>query len=336
MAIFYNLGKSIVPKKRRVHLGDYVLKAGVLEPPYDLLGLFFILSTIVNFVTYYLLVFEWLRQGNSAVFLAIGTILFLFIAQLLLIALILILFWVYFEIKIFRRTSEIEKVLPDFLEAVSVNLRAGMTFDKALWNSVESEYGILEKEIEIVAKKVMTGEDTEEALKEFAAKYNSPLLRESMDLITIGIRSGGQISDLIDRVVENVKTASYLKKELIANVMSYVIFIALVALIIAPALFALSYQLMLIIQSLGSKLSSSGAGFISFEFGSELIKKEDFINFSKASIAVISIASSAIIADLREGSIKGGVKYIFFFVLISFFIYEVMLKVFTGIFSALI
>ncbi len=328
-----NMGEMLIPLKIRNSLHSYLKKAGIMNVPYALFGITLIVSVAASIFLYIRFVLSFLAQ--NPIFLLVGSPLFfvLFVSAILLT--VLILLWVYVDIKMFRRTVEIERVLPDFLEEVSVNLRAGMSFDKALWNSVESEYGVLEKEIEIVAKKVMTGEDTSEALKEFSSKYNSQILEESIDLLIIGIKSGGEISDLIDRVVENVKTATFLKKELVANVMSYVIFISLIAVIISPTLFALSYNLMLIIQGLGQKLASSGLD-LGVEFGKELIKKQDFVNYSRVSIFFISAASSAIIADLREGSIKGGIKYVFFFTLIAFVVYNITLGVFTAIFGHMV
>jgi pilus assembly protein TadC len=243
--------------------------------------------------------------------------------------------WLYYEFIIFRRTVMIEDVLPDFLEEVSVNLRAGMSFDKALWNSVEPEFGVLDREIEIVAKRVMTGEDTEEALKEFADKYNSTLLQESMDMIIIGLKSGGNISDLIDKIVENVKSASYLKKELIASVMSYIIFISVTAVIISPILFALSFNLMEIIQGLGEKLTTTSYSALPISLGYKTINPEDFILFSKICVIIISAVSGMIIADLREGSIKAGMKYVLIFIPVAYFTYLGMLGIFASIFGVL-
>lgn len=335
LRMFVPIGEMIMPGRFRPRLRSYYLKAGLNYVPYGLYGLLFSMSFVATLIIYFLFVFE---SFGNIVPLVVGTFVFIFLFMMALSGSVMLLLWMFVEIRVFQRTAKIEEVLPDFLEALSVNLRSGMTFDKALWNSVEPEFGILEKEIEIVAKKVMTGEDTQEALMDFAAKYDSPLLKESMDLLVIGIKSGGEISDLIDRVVENVKTAAFLQKELLANVMSYVIFISLIAIVVSPALFALSYNLMIIIQSLGQKLASAGGGsvFSGVEFGKELIKKSDFVAFSQACIVIINVASSAIIADLREGSIRGGIKYIFIFIILSFLVYSVMLTIFTGMFGGMV
>lgn len=333
---FYGLGEAIIPVKIRHHLKKYILKIGKFEVPYSFYGELFIITIISAIAIYSLMVFANLSTANP-VFLILGSFVSLIIIESGLVMLAVLGLWLSYEFIIFKRTQKIEEVLPDFLEEVSVNLRAGMSFDKALWNSIQPEFGILEKEIEIVAKKVMAGGDTEEALKEFSAKYNSALLQESMDMIIIGLRYGGNIAELIDKIVENVKDAYYLKKELVASVTSYIIFIAITAVVISPILFALSFNLMQIIQGLGEKLAvTSSYSSLPFSLSYKSINPEDFVTFSKIAVVIIAFVSGMIIADLREGSIKAGIKYVLLFGPISYLIYVVMLGIFTALFGVLV
>jgi len=224
--------------------------------------------------------------------------------------------------KIFKRTEQIEAVWPEYLEAVRINLQAGSTFDKALLDSVESRFGVLEKEIEIVAKKEMTGEDTVQALKEFADKYNSNVLHESVDLLILGLTTGVRLSDILKRVVESVNLNNYLKKEAINSVLEYVFFITLIACIISPALFALSFNLLTIFEGFSEKLGAVASQLLSFSF-EPAVNKEHFIYFSRFSLVVISLFSAGIIANLKKGSLKGGVKYVPVFIAISIVVYEI-------------
>ncbi|MEM4397952.1 MAG: type II secretion system F family protein [Candidatus Woesearchaeota archaeon] len=336
MKLFKNLGESIVPKKIRINLKKYLAKTGTYNVPYAQYGFVFFLSIIVSIVIYFLFAHNYIKR-NSPFAVGISSFIILTITEFIIIGIIFLVYFLYYEFVIFNRTREIESVLPDFLDDVSVNLRSGMSFDKALWNSIAPQYGILEKEIEIVAKKVMAGYDTEEALKEFAEKYNSTLLQESIDMILVGIKSGTNISELIEKISENVKDAYYLKKELIASVTSFVIFIAFTAVIISPILFALSFNLMSIIQNLGEKLSTTSSyNVLPFNFGYKTIEQNDFILFSKISIIIIATISGMIIADLREGSIKAGLKYVFLFGPIAYLIYVITLSLFSSIFGVLV
>jgi len=332
--MFARLGKNIMPEKFRKNIKKYLEKTGKYEVPYSKYGTLFVLTILISISVFYFLFFKSINSANPVMFV-LFTFLILTVTELILVVVSIFGLWIYYEFVIFNRTREIEAVLPDFLEEVSVNLRAGMSFDKALWNSIEPQFGVLEKEIQIVAKKVMSGYDTEEALKEFSKKYESTLLQESMDMIVVGLKSGGNVAELIDKIVKNVKDAYYLNKELIASVTSYVIFISVIAIVISPILFALSFNLMQVIQSLGEKMTTSSSyGIVSISFDNKL-DPNDFILFSKIAVTIIASMSSIIIADLREGSIKAGIKYILLFLPISYIIYVVMLALFTGIFGTM-
>ncbi|NIA04150.1 MAG: hypothetical protein GWP09_02250, partial [Nitrospiraceae bacterium] len=135
-----------------------------------------------------------------------------------------------------KRTKDIENSLANFLELASNNISAGMSIDKALWFAVRPNFGILSKEIEIVAKKVMNGYDLPTALQEFSDKYDSPVLKRSMLLLIEGLNAGGEVGDLLNKIAENITQTKILKKQISASVTTYKIFILFASIIIAPAL----------------------------------------------------------------------------------------------------
>ena len=104
-----------------------------------------------------------------------------------------------------------EEKLADYLTFVSTNLKGGMSFENSLWSAIRPEFGLLAEEMGLVSKKVMTGGDLIESLSDFAKKYPSPILRRSMNLITSEIESGGKITEIMDRVIEDLKKSKITK-----------------------------------------------------------------------------------------------------------------------------
>ena len=92
---------------------------------------------------------------------------------------------------------------------------------------------------------------------------------------------------------------------------------------------------MQIIQGLGDKLTVTNYGNV-LNFGDNLLNPKDFILFSKIAIVIIAGISSLIIADLREGSIKAGLKYIVLFAPIAYIIYLVALAGLSGAFGVVV
>ena len=333
-------GKALVPERVRPHLRDYLMKAGIFDVSYKFFGGLFYVCLAVALVFYFYLPYSWLRDKSvdalsTLMYLGAGSFIVVFVTLILLSFLVMGLVYFYLDLKIYNRTKEIEEILPEFLQFVAGNLRGGMSFDRALWNAIRPRFGVLANEVEIAAKKVMTGEDVDEALSEFTKKSDSAKLRRSFDLIVEGMKSGGRIVYLIDKVIDNINEAKTLKKEMSASVTSYVIFITFIVLVIAPGLFALSFQLLQIVSSFAGKIGGTGGGSTAMPINlSEVsINPQDFINFSRISLGVIAVFSSMIVSLISKGDIKSGLKYIPVFIIVSLINYEIFLWLLSAMFS---
>jgi len=229
-------------------------------------------------------------------------------------------------------------MLPDFLQVVSSNLKGGMSFENALLGSIKPRFTILANEMAEVSKKVMTGYDIGIALSELGRKYNSPMLRRSIDLMISELESGGQISDLIDNIVKNIKETKVLKEEISASVIAYTIFIfiAAIVIVISPLLFSLSFHLLIVILNFVSRLSAStSGGVLPFSITEVIVNPKDFRNFSIIAIALISFFSSLIVSIVEKGNIKSGLKYIPIFLISSLAMYFIFMKILGTVFSGL-
>jgi pilus assembly protein TadC len=348
MKLFYaeEFGNAFTPKKIRPFLRKYLLKAGITEEPYTFFGFMFycsLLSTAVIYLTVFqevLLDYKGTWDYNTyLIFFGVSTLLAWIFIPLIIIGFIIICIYFYLDLKIYSRTKRMEEILPDFLELVSANLKGGLAFEKALWTSIKPRFGVLSNEIAIAAKKVMTGGDVEDALNEFADKYDSPTLRRNMNLIVSETHSGGKISDIIDSVVDNLKKTKVLKEEMSASVITYMIFIAAVVIFISPILFALSMNLLQVIQQVTNLVAQSATDSTAssfFDIEEMNLKKEDFIIFSHIALFIIATFSSMIVSIIEKGNIKGGVKYIPIFILSSQLFYMLCLHIFTSMFSNMI
>ena len=124
-----------------------------------------------------------------------------------------------------------------------------------------------------------------------------------------------------------------------ANVTTYVIFISFATVAAAPVLFALSGILIKVVSSLGGTLGSvtsaaSTAGF-ALSFSGSGIQYSDFRIFAIVSLLISSFFSAMIIATIRKGYAKSGLKYIPIFAAITlslFFIADKVLGKLLGVF----
>ncbi|MFA6073720.1 MAG: type II secretion system F family protein [Candidatus Woesearchaeota archaeon] len=326
MNFLEDFGKALVPKKIRPGLRLYLSKVGVQAVPYKLFGiLFYVLVGVIAalyIVTNFFSIAE--TMANGSIFLT-GLLVFLFwIVGLALLSLVVIAgIAFYINMAIYNRIKEIDVNLPDYLILVSTNLKGGLSFEKSLWSAIKPEFGVLSEEMSIVSKKVMTGSDLSESLKEFAEKYDSPSVKRTIDLILGEIQSGGQVAKVLDQTIDSLRKTRTIKDEMVANTLTFTIFISAIVVIISPLLFALAYNLLSILVGVSAQIAPALAETqgLPFKFNEIPLDKEDFKLFSVFALAIISICSAMIISIIQKGDIKGGIKYIPFFLVLSILFY---------------
>ncbi|MBI2657309.1 type II secretion system F family protein [Candidatus Woesearchaeota archaeon] len=320
--------KKITSEERKQRLKDYLERAGVEVNPQKLFKLFFNIAVLINLVLSAWLVYHF----STAYGISWGTIFASFFVLWILIFLLLIfamwiMFYIAVDLKIFRRKVDIEEVLPDFLQLTASNINAGMTIDRALWFAVRPRFGVLAKEIEMIAKETMSGVDLKLALERFAARYDSTILKRSVSMINEGVEAGGEIGELLNRIAINIQEQRAMLKEMSANVTTYVIFITFATVVAAPFLFALSGVLIEVVQNLGSALGGSSTGAstagIALSFSGTGVTQSDFRIFAVVSLVLTSLFSAMMISTIKRGNIKSGVKYIPIFISISLVLYFV-------------
>lgn len=342
--LFTEFGKAFIPetflgKPVRSNLKSYLISAGLKDVPYHLFGILFLVTAILTYLLFIPFIYP-LLAGLNVIFVFLLAFLLWAIIQGTIIAVVILIISFFINIKIYKRTKAIENKMPDFLVLVSTNLKGGLSLEQSLWASIRPEFGVLAEEMTIVSKRVMTGNDLDEALNSFIKKYSSPSLKRNMNLIIGEIKSGGKIVEVIDKVISTMKKSKALKAEMAAATVSYMIFIGAVVVVISPALFALAYQLLHIIinftQNLGSSLASGAAGSsmpINFDIQ---IDVNHFKRFSIMALATIGICSSMIISIIEKGDIRGGLKYIPAFTIISIILYLIFMVALGSVFGNII
>ena len=285
-----------------------------------------LIAILVNIVIIIFLVYRFtiFREGSiiSTIIVVISSWLVLFF---IVFAAVMISTFFMLQMRIYKRRAIVEDVFADFLQITATNIRAGMSIDRALWSSIRPRFGDLAKEMETVAKKTMSGTELAAALSQFAEKYKSPLLKRSISLLVQGAESGGEIADLLSHISWNIQETKLMKKEMRANVTSYLIFITATSVFIAPFLFALSSQLITIMSQVGSNIDLGSVGSsmanMPISFSAEGISIKDFKIFAYLCLGITAFFSAMIISIISKGTVKLGLKLIPLFMLISFLLF---------------
>ncbi|MFH1125813.1 MAG: type II secretion system F family protein, partial [Candidatus Altiarchaeota archaeon] len=213
----------------------------------------------------------------------------------------------------------VESVLPDALQLMASNIRAGLTTDKALLLAARPEFGPLREEISKVGRETMAGRNFIDALKKSTLKIRSKDMERTIALIVQSLKSGGQLADLLDQTADDMRDQQIIQKEISASVLMYAMFIGIAITLGAPMLFALSSFLLellvknmeLISSQMPMSLRTMASSVMPAMAGSGITIKPEFARtYSVISIIVSTIFGSLVMGLIMKGEEKAGLKYI--------------------------
>ncbi|MEM5834337.1 MAG: type II secretion system F family protein [Candidatus Aenigmatarchaeota archaeon] len=224
-----------------------------------------------------------------------------------------------------RKASFVDEILPDALQLMAANIRAGITPDRALLLAARPEFGPLEIEIKRAAKEALTGRTIEDALLEIPKRIESKMLNRAIRLIVEGLRSGGELATLLDETANDARQTQSLRKEVRANVAMYGMFILFAVAIGAPLLYAISTHLveMIIRVSAGIEMPETSAvgGLSIIKFAAPSIDPQFIFNFSMAAIIITTTFGGIIIGLIEAGKEKAGIKFVFALIAVGLLVF---------------
>jgi Flp pilus assembly protein TadB len=235
------------------------------------------------------------------------------ISLIVVFALVLLIAYILLMLEADKRGKEAENSLPDALQLMATNLRAGLTTDKAFLVSAREEFGILNIEFKKVARDIATGKDLTNALLEMSKRIKSNTVGRTVDLIIFGITSGGELAPLLEESASSLRQQLLTAKQIHASVLMYTIFIIAAVGFISPLLFSLSTILTEIMAStLGSleAVPAEVANRVPLAVSHMLISTTFVRIFAIALLIVSGVLSSFVLGLINSGEEKDGLKYI--------------------------
>jgi pilus assembly protein TadC len=263
----------------------------------------------------------------------------------------LFMFYLVLVLNADARASRIEAVLPDALQLISSNIRAGMTLENAIWSSARPEFGPLQDEIKRVSADTFGGIPLGTTLTSMGGRVPSNVLPRAVKLIAEGIKLGAEMSKLLEEVARDIRSTQMLRKEISTSTLTYAIFIVFAGVLVAPMLFSVSTFYSQINQSFLAKTTqtsnsgnnaqmeaaeqSSGLGGLaqlgsaSSSSGSTTggVNPQDIYWFSIAAITITTFFASLILGEIQSGKATAGLKFVPVFVPLALGIFLVALAI---------
>ncbi|MFP4402348.1 MAG: type II secretion system F family protein [Candidatus Nanoarchaeia archaeon] len=339
-----SLGKLLLPdyifslpyKKRLGIVYERVKSERVNE---NMIFFIFLTSFLISFSLYLLLfdriyfLFSDYMESISYQFLIFT--LFALIINICVYFASLIALLIYYDSTLKRYEEEIEKNLPDFLDNLVSNLKGGYGLEKAMTKSVREDQKALQREVQLINEKVLSGTSVADALSDLRDRFNSAIISRTFFLIVEGLRGGGNMTKPLERISANLKKIYLLNDEVKSSVGGFTVIIKAIGGYLSPALFALAITLLIFIGDLLVLLSESEAQAVSMsEIPQEFV--DYLVWFSYSIIILVSIFSNLIITHLNNEQTYRAFKSIPITILISCLIYYFLSNFLISYFSNII
>ncbi len=165
-------------------------------------------------------------------------------------------YFIYVEDKrIMKADDEFPRLLSDLARAK----RAGLTLVEAFELTAKGNYGILTEGLEKMAHQLTWGVPFEDALRMFARRYPTRIIKRSIEIIIEGYRVGGEVGKVLTIAAEDVTEFRTLEKRRIAEMRPYVAICYVAFFIFLGILLVLYATLIPMMTEAAEKLSESGA-----------------------------------------------------------------------------
>ncbi|MCD6415016.1 MAG: type II secretion system F family protein [Candidatus Diapherotrites archaeon] len=208
------------------------------------------------------------------------------------------------------RRKLVERILPDFLQLIAADIRAGVTPFAALRASARKEFGPLEYEVQYATAKSLGTGSFSDALEEISRTIHSRVFERVIKLFSTGIKSGGQLSALLENSAHDITETQELNKQLVSSTKMYSIFILFNIVVGSPLMLAISLQFVDMVSTFSS-FSSGGESIegLGIMGGGETLPPEFLFQSAIVIIVLTSLMASAFMGVINDGSVRNGLKY---------------------------
>ena len=209
-----------------------------------------------------------------------------------------------------QRKEEVERALPDYLELVSSNLKAGLAPFQALQMAAKQDFGLLSAELKSALQNSLRERSLGLSLLEISSRVHSPLLERTLQLLVTSLKSGASLAVLLDHMAQDIRDTKNLEKQIITNTKTYTVLILFTVMFAMPALLAVTLYFLESMRGTLENISLPSSDFGLSLFMGEIVVSPLFLQVVSYSLLVItSILTSLLLGIIGKGKATLGLMY---------------------------
>jgi len=211
--------------------------------------------------------------------------------------------------------NSIERNFSDALKQMADTLKAGDTYESALREVANSDYGRLSEEIDLALRRLEEGENLETALGVFADRVDSRLVKRTVVILLDSIKSGASLSDILEEIADDVRDMYRIKEERKSNTTMQFMFMVASGGFIAPLIFGEVNSVMSVFSTITTQALSEA----------QMVAAAQTTNYMfvlvEAYLIIEVIGSGIMMSIIREGKVNKSIIYIPVLLLVAFMVY---------------
>jgi len=269
---------------------------------------------------------NWIALGAAAAFILsiIGFFLFGFFGldSPLLLAIVVFfvvidLIWGYPLTLDMARISQIEETFPNVLKQLADTLKAGGTYEFALREVTESDLGPLTRELKLVLRRLEEGQNLDKSLFLMQENIDSRLVKRTLTIIIDALKSGGGLADILDDIADDMRDLHRIQIERKSKTTMQFLFLITAGAIVGPAIMGFTTTILDFLISTAAKSQAVSQVIID-----TALQTKTLITFILTLYIIIEIiASSVLLALMRDGQIKKSIIYLPILLFLGLFLF---------------
>ncbi len=219
-----------------------------------------------------------------------------------------------------KKVRDIEKRLPEFLRDVAEAGRFGMTLAQAIKAASKGRYGSLTPEIRRMAAQIDWGVPASDAMRLFADRVDTPLVRRMTSIIIKANDAGGNVADVLTMVAHDAREAMLNQNERSISMATYTVVIYVAFAVFIATIFILNTTFLPKMMEAGSQVADATdkAGVS----GSMVTIQTDVIPTVQTllvlSVIIHAFGDGILAGVLQDGQIPNGLRHSFIMLVIGF------------------
>lgn len=217
-----------------------------------------------------------------------------------------------------KRKKEVADKLPEFLRDIANSTASGMTIYDSIKVASEGDYGLLTPELKIMVSQLSWGISIKEALTNFAERLNTDEIRRLAITMNKALEIGGNTSSVFYAAAKEIDQIKRVEQQRRTEMSMYSIVIFISFFVFLAVILIIDKTIFTAIFDIQQKMAGHSMGGLRIaKVDSEAVKNM-FFTF----VFVQSLGGGMLGGFMTTGRLSSGVRYGFFLVLVSFFVFK--------------